>query len=345
MVLFDKGSHLLASVDMHQEQSEWLYQLKNATDVPDRADAIVVLAKPKAGPEIVSALAAALNSDKAWGVRITAAEGLGRIATDAASKELLASLDTNNQPWVRSRIVSALGSFKDNAEVSAKLDAIAKDDSSYRARASALQTIARLKSPAAFSTLTAAVSSDSPDDILRDAALRSFGFLGDDKAVPLLREWSVPGKRIESRQAAIGSLARLDKNNKEITQQIASYLNESHFPVRLAAIFALGTRGDASAVPALETLLKSNDLSIEMVPMIKGQIARLQQTATGAGNRRRGANGATGSENSDEESRSADEAKAREEALARRLDHLEHLIEQMTDQLKSMESRLPPAKQ
>ena len=30
-------------------------------------------------------------------------------------------------------------------------------------------------------------------------------------------------------------------------------------------------------MPALESLLKSNDLSIEMAPMIKGQIARLKR--------------------------------------------------------------------
>ena len=47
----------------------------------------------------------------------------------------------------------------------------------------------------------------------------------------------------------------------------------------MAAIVSLGGRGDAAAVPALEALLKSSDLSIEMVPMIKEQIARLQKPA------------------------------------------------------------------
>jgi len=49
----------------------------------------------------------------------------------------------------------------------------------------------------------------------------------------------------------------------------------------MAAIYALGGRGDATAVPALEALLKSDDLSIEMMPMIKGQIARLKKAADG----------------------------------------------------------------
>ena len=81
---------------------------------------------------------------------------------------------------------------------------------------------------------------------------------------------------MDSRAAAIASLARLDKQNKEITQQIASYLNEPYFNMRWSVIHALGARGDATAVPALEALLKRDDLSIEMVPEIKDQIERLQ---------------------------------------------------------------------
>src|SRR5256886_16537844 len=87
-------------------------------------------------------------------------------------------------------------------------------------------------------------------DLLRNAALRALGPLGDDKAVPLLEQWSAPGKPIDSRTAAIRSLASLEKSNQDITKQIAGYLSEPHFPVRMTAIFSLGGRGDAAAVPA-----------------------------------------------------------------------------------------------
>src|SRR2546430_7607784 len=45
---------------------------------------------------------------------------------------------------------------------------------------------------------------------------------------------------------SIRSLASLQKDNQDITKQIAGYLTEPHFPVRIAAIFALGSRGDAT---------------------------------------------------------------------------------------------------
>jgi aminopeptidase N len=340
MVLFDKGGHVLKSADFHKEKKEWLYQLKNATELADRADAVTALGKLKGDEEVVAALADALRSDKAWGVRANAGDALSRVGGSAASKQLLDALNTAKEPWVRNRIVSALANFKDDPAVVAKLNSIAGDDSSYRARAAALQGLGRLKAAGSLPTLEAAVAADSPDGFLRNAGLRSMGPLGDDKAVPLLIEWSAPGKPIESREAAIASLARLQKDNKEITKQIAAYLNEPHFPVRMASIFALGARGDASAIPALEALLKSDDLSIEMVPMIKGQIATLK---TPAGERRHQRGEASGEEEGPDAATSA--TGNDQGAVVKRLDQLERLIQEMSERLKTIETRLPPPKQ
>jgi aminopeptidase N len=329
LVLFDKGGHVLKSAEFHKEKKEWLYQLKNAAEFADRADAAVALGKIKGDEEVVAALGETLRNDKAWGVRATAAETLGQLGGASASKQLLEALNTANEPWVRNRLVTALGNFKDDAAITAKLETIAKEDNSYRARSSALQALGKLKAPNAFATLEAAVASDSPDDYLRIAALRSLGSLGDDKAVPLLQQWSAAGKPIESRTAAINSLARLQKDNKEITKQISAYLMEPHFPVRMAAIFALGGRGDATAIPALEALLNSGDLSIEMAPMIKGQIERLKKPADGKPGAGPGEAGGDG------EKQTTDQ----------RLDKLERLLQEMSERLKSMEKRLPPQRQ
>jgi len=340
MVLFDKGGYLLKSANFHKEKKEWLYQLKNAAEFADRADAAVALGKIKNDDEVVAALAGALNTDPAWGIRATSAEALGRLGGASALKNLTASLGTNSEPAVRFHIVSAIGHFKDNPDIPARLEAIARDDKSYRARASALEALGHSKTPNALLVLTAAVNADSPDDILRNAALRSLGFLGDDKAVPLLRAWAAPGKALDSRASAIASLGRLDKDNKEITQQIASYLAEPHFSARWSAIHALGNRGDASAVPALEALLKSNDLSIEMVPEIKGVIDRLQQSKDAKAKSSHVGQSESADDDSDG-SNSGEANSANASGINNRLDHLEQLIEQMSQQLKSMESRLP----
>jgi len=328
MVLFDKGGQILKLGEFHKEKKEWLYQLKNASELADRAEAVQALAKLKNDDDVVTALGSALNTDKAWGLRDIAADALGRIGNAAAGKQLLDALDSNEQPYVRKNIAAALGNIKDEPKIVEKLSAVARDDTSFRARANALQSLSKLKAPNALAVLTAAVNADSPDDFLRNAALRSLGFLGDDKGVPLLREWAAPGKAIETRQAAIASLGRLEKGKKEITAQIASYLTESHYPVRYAAIYALGSRGDASAIPALQALLKSDDLSIEMAPTVKRQIARLQKEEEKG-------KAAGGGESDGEKSGDVDE-----QGIAQRLEKLEHLIQEMSDRLKSIESRL-----
>ncbi len=330
MVLFDKGGQVLKSMEFKKDQKELLYQLKNASELADRADAAAALGKLKGDDEVASALGDTLRSDKARGVKEVAAESLGELDRPAAAKQLLGGLDDAKEAELRSAIVQSLGSFKENPEIIAKLEALAKDDVSYRARAAALSAIGRMKTPKAYDILTVAVNSDSPDNILRNAALRGFGSLGDDKAVPLLREWAAPGKEIASRQAAIGSLARLQKDNKEITTQIAGYLSEAHFPVRMAAVFALGSRGDASAIPAMEALLNSNDLSIEMAPMIKTQIERLKNPGKGDPGGRRG----MGEQAPEAAAKAGDD---------QRLSHLEQLVEEMNNRLKTIEARLPPA--
>jgi aminopeptidase N len=327
MVLFDKGQQILKSAEFHKEKKEWLYQLKNATDLADRAEAVQALAKLKKDDEVVAALGAVLNADKAWGLRDIAADALGRIGSAPAGKQLLNALDANAHPDVRSHIVTALGNIKEEPQIIAKLLAIAHDDASYRARANALQSLGKLKVSDGLPVLEAAVNADSPDDFLRNAALRSLGYLGSDKGVPLLREWSAPGKAIETRGAAIASLGRLEKSNKEITALIASYLTEPHYPIRYAAMRALGNRGDASAIPALQALLKRDDLSIDMAPTVKQQITRLQKEE----------NGRAASSEEGETEKSGDTI---EEAVTQRLDKLERLIQEMSDRLKSIESSL-----
>jgi HEAT repeat protein len=161
----------------------------------------------------------------------------------------------------------------------ARLTAIASSDKAYRVRAAALGALADLKAPGAYDALAAAVNTDSPDNVVRDAALGGLGRLGDDRAVPLLLEWSRPGKDQRTRQAAMLAVGRLDKKNKEITKTLLAYLHEPSFDVSLWGLFAIGERGDADAIGPLEDLLKSDDVTANQKTMIESQIEVLQAHA------------------------------------------------------------------
>jgi len=105
-------------------------------------------------------------------------------------------------------------------------------------------------------------------------------------------------------------------------------LQDSHFPIRRTAIYALGGRGDVSAIPALEAMLQSKNLSIEMQPTIKEQIERLKNPLA-----KGGPHGMTTPDGTAGEKAGEDE----------RLIHLEQLVQEMNDRLKEIEKRLPPA--
>ncbi len=274
MVIFDKGDKILKTADFPKDPVLWIYQLKNAETVPDRADAAVALGAVRNNSAVVAALADAAQHDPFWGVRAEALKALAKIGGPDAQTAVLAGLN-DHLPWVRDVAARVLGRFKGDSNVDSTLASTASGDPAYRVRAAALLALAEVKAPGAFDVLAAAVRSDSPDNMLRDAALRSMGALGDDRAAPILLEWAAPGKPLPTRQEAISSLAILDKKDNAITAALVSYLKEPYFDVRLAAIIALGARGDTAAVEPLEALLKSGDLPPEQESFVRTTLSAL----------------------------------------------------------------------
>jgi aminopeptidase N len=340
MVLFDKGNKILKSTEFAKQPKELVYQLKNAETVPDRADAAVALGDVKGNEDVVAGLGDAAVHDPFWGVRREAITALGKIGGASAEKQVLAALE-NEKPWVREVAVQQLGQFKDDAaNLGPRLETIAREDKAYTVRGAALRALGAIKAASAYDVLTAAVQSDSPDDTLRSAALNGLGELGDDRAVPLLLEWSGPGKPLDTRSAAIFAVAGLDKKNKDITRMLASYLTEQNTSVRFPTIFALGERGDPEAIGPLEALLKSGDLSIGMQPFVEGQIARLKGEG-GGGNMGRGGrrNGAGGGAPAAEAAKGDDS-----QQILKSLEKLQQQVAEMNERLEKIETRLPADK-
>jgi aminopeptidase N len=326
MVLFDKGDTILKSVNTTKDWHEWAYQLKNAQFTPDRADAAVALGTFKANDEAADALGAAALNDAYWGVRREAADALGLMASSEAEKQLLAAL-ANPQPWVREFVVRDLGHFKNDKTLGARLEEIATSDKAWHVRAAALASLADIQAPDAYDVLAKAVQTDSPDDLLRNAALRGFGPLGDDKAVPMLLDWSSLGKPFNSRNASIFSLARLDKNNPEITRRLISYLSEPYTSLIFPVITALVERGDPSAIAPLEAYLQSGNLNSPMHPFAEAQLGRLKADAAKKEGRKAGADG-----------------KSSEETMTTLRD-IQKQMEEINERLKKLEQPQGPGRQ
>ncbi|MGH7836979.1 MAG: HEAT repeat domain-containing protein, partial [Candidatus Binataceae bacterium] len=234
--------------------------------------------------------------------------------------------------------VTQLGNFKDDAALGAKLTEIAANDKAWMVRGAALGALAEIKAPNAFDTLTAAVKSESPDDLIRNAGLRALGTLGDDRGVPLVLEWSALGKPFESRRSAITALANLDKSNTAITKTLISYLHEPYFDIKFAALFALGRRGDVSALGPLEDLVKNGDLSLGTTPYVQMQIDALKAKAAGKqpGGAAQGSSGA--------EPGTAAGAMNDQDALLKQMQKLEQQMEELSARMARIESQLAAPK-
>ena len=334
MVLFDKGDKILKSVDFQKSPEEWIRQLQTATEVPDRADAAFALGNLHDNEAAVNALGEAAEHDKFWGVREEALRGLGRINSQPARKQVLAAL-SNKQPWVRTVAVEQLGRYHGDEDIAKRLQNIYKDDKAYSVRGAALQALATDKSPDAEPILEKALATSSPDDVLRKAALRAMGSLGEISVVPSLLEWSSPGKPSALRGIAIGALGRVDLKNHDITTRLISYLNESSFDIRYACIFALGRRGDPTAIEPLEALLKTGQFSIGVPHALEGLIEQLKgkeapQKGPSAGDQKDGEVSAGGVNNN--------------QPVLDRLDHLEQQLTDMNNRLRRIEASLPGSK-
>jgi aminopeptidase N len=330
MVLFDKGDKILKSLDFQKTPEEWMRQLKTATEVPDRADAATALGNLKDNEAAAKALGEAAQHDKFWGVREEALRALGRINSQPARKEILSAL-SNNEPWVRVVAVEQLGRYRGDEDVAKHLQNIFKDDKAYSVRGAALQSLAQAKAPNAEALLEKALSTSSPQNVLQTAALRAMGSMGDSSVVPSLLEWSGPGKPSAQRGIAIGALGRVDLKNHDVTARLISYLSEPSFDIRFATIYALGRRGDPTAIEPLEALLKSGQLSIGVPHALEDLIAELKEKATpkkdAAAADQKGADAASSNQ-----------------AVLDRLDHLEQQLTDMNDRLRRIESSLPGSK-
>ena len=330
MVLFDKGNKILRSLDFQKSPEEWIRQLQTANDVPDRADAAVALGNIKDNDAVTSALGDAARRDHFWGVRNEALRALGRLNSPAARKQVFTSL-ANEQPWVRQVAVEQMGHFQNDEETVKRLQNIYKDDKAYSVRGQALQSLAQDKGAGTMALLEKALSTSSPDDVIRRSALRAMGMLGDNATVPSLLEWSSPGKPSVLRGIAIGALGRVDLKNHDITTRLVSYLNESSFDIRYAAIFALGRRGDPAAIEPLEAFLKTGQLSLSIPHAVEGLIEQLKSQNPVHKD----------SPTADQKTTDTPAVSAsNNQVIVDRLDHLERQMTEVNDRLRKIEASL-----
>jgi HEAT repeat protein len=246
------------------------------------------LGRIKDNAEVAAALSRAAQKDAFWAVRVEAVRALAQLGGPEAQQHIVTAL-SDDSVAVRRAVVEAMGRFKDDPNVVARIEKIYREDKAWRVREAALGALARQKPAHALDALKAAIDAESPDDILRNQALQSIGGLGKDEAVPLLLEWARPGRPDATRRAAIGSLSRLDVKNKELTAKLLDFLREPRRSVnfQFTVFGALVQRGDTSALEAMEQWL-STGTSEMLGNFMRPMLAQLKAQGEGEGRGRRG---------------------------------------------------------
>ncbi len=253
-VLFDPRDIILKGLNFKKPAAEWSWQLEHASRALNRAEAAQAL-----GAAGVEALQRAGVSDPFYGVRIDAADSLGRIRTETVRPALLKMLEDPNRE-VRSAAAGALGGLPKEAGTIDRLMQMARSDESLAVRRTALMAAARLKPDQGVELIKPFLTVDSPNSQMRAAAVTALQSIGGDDVVPLLLEAGTDESDFV-RQNALRAFATVGKGRQDVTDRLLQALDETtEKGDRQAAVFALMQRGDRSAIPSLERVASADPM-------------------------------------------------------------------------------------
>jgi aminopeptidase N len=277
-VLFDPRDIILKSVKFHKTAAEWIWQLEHAARALNREEAAYQMGA-YGSSEAVAALEKAGTSDVFYGVRVEAAQALGRIHSEAAKASLLKMLGDPTAE-VRGAAAGALGGVTKSSDLVDRMLKVARTDSSFAVRRNALLSVARLKPEHGLDLLKPFLTMDAPHAEMRFAVAAALPGLSDEGAVATLLELSRDGDD-RVRQTALRGFLSLGKGNHEVTDRLIEALDDgSASGDRQAALMTLRVRGDAAALPALDRIAASDALP-NMARTAQSAAEAIRHPATG----------------------------------------------------------------
>ena len=260
----DPDYALLAKVSIDLPRNLLVAQLKDDSDVIGRIFAAEQLSKSR-DKETIDLLADRLRNDRFYGVRIEAAQALGKIRNEDALKALTAAADQTDAR-VRHRVAIEIGQWfsEQAAEFEHKVLAEEKNPEIRNQAARALGSYPGEKHREA---LLAALKSDSFDEIVADGAITALRARQDSASLDtLIAELEKPDNDFSSGAftngiRTVGALGRDLKDGEQKNRAynfLAKHASSPRQRVQLAAIQALGNLRDDRAVAVLENFASGN---------------------------------------------------------------------------------------
>jgi HEAT repeat protein len=284
LVIFDKGNWLLKELRWEKSPEEWNYQAALAKNPVDRIRALQALAQRDPSPEVAAVFADRLVHDPFWGVRREAAVRGGALAAKsdtvkpALQPALVQASRSDARSAVRDAATAALRSFKAPEVVQSLHRAL--EDSSYSVMASALRSLARADSANALPTARTYLDYPSPQNIVSNAALNSCSTLDSSFALGIALQRVAYGQVVQTRFTSLGIIRRFGRGNAQALQTLSGLLNDKkdkNEGVKSNAVQILGDIGDASVIPALESLSNDSALSASALQAAKASIEKIKK--------------------------------------------------------------------
>ncbi len=155
-------------------------------------------------------------------------------------------------------MVAALGEFRRDESVFDALLPLSRRDQSWFVESEANRSLGKLRAAGSFDAISANINRPSFRQVVRVGCLDGLVELRDERGFDLITECACYGAFAQSRAAAVGALGRLGEffpdRKRPLGEQIAEFLRDPDFRVRIAAANALKTLKDPSQAGALEEM-------------------------------------------------------------------------------------------
>jgi aminopeptidase N len=266
-ISFDVNNPTLKTVELEYPIAELKAQLQHDPDPVSRIYAAEALAK-KGGLEAVRALAAALQAEPFWGVRIEIAQSLGKVKLDQAFEGLLAGLD-DTDARVRRSTIEALAEIKTASSYKAVKAIVEAGDASYYTEAAAVRALGKIvasglsekKEEKTLKLLKSVLEERQGwNEMVRSGAIGALSQLKtSEEALNLILSYTELGVPQALRLTAIRALGGISTgqtnvNLQRILDRLKELSRESFFLTQVAVSSSLGQMETPRAIGILQAL-------------------------------------------------------------------------------------------
>ena len=277
MVIADKGYRLLKELEFPKSEEEYIYQLAHASEIADRITAARSLPDQGNDEPAREALIRAASSDPFWGVRESALTALGGMRNDSLKDVFLAGT-RDPRSFVRNTAVYQLGAFK-GSDVCARLDSMARFDSSYLVASTALRELESVDTARAFNAARDMLPRESYRSMLRITSLAALGALKDPRGVGLALPYTDRRYDTDVRRTALFVLGHRGRDSVSAREKLMDLLADPDPAIRAAAVGAVMEWKD----PEFDSRLAALDRH-ESSPEVRAVLKRALHPDTGEKN-------------------------------------------------------------